>query len=195
MCSSGQLEEQIIIAIELLIEFNHKEVLEVGKTEIEKKLSDNFTDKQIKFENNSTISNIIEDKNENKNNTHLKIPNSHSIPSLVVSRRYLGQFYWSIKDDDRIVDLLNYACDFSSKANLDMINNNNDIENDTNYNSNIVYNNNNTSMDPKFPSALSSMEKKDSQEKEMEEKKVLQNALIVLKESARNIAFICRGEE
>jgi hypothetical protein len=201
MVSSGHLEEQVVIAIELLLKYNESETIEEEENEI-------------------TVKNVVNDLSRlNVNNLHYD-----SIASLLTSRGYLGQFYWSLKNDFRIMDLLNHACDRNITGSMCLTSNSDSNDNLCNNDFNASLDLRLSSLDssikstspldsPKRLSSLNSSVKSMSSDipeepicvksekiekipdrEKIEERNILRNVQQILKVSASKIAFICRVE-
>jgi hypothetical protein len=178
---SGHLEEQVVIAIKLLLKFNQNEDSEEEINKIKEK-------------------SVVNDLSR----LSVDVLQYDSIASLITSRGYLGQFYWSLKNDSRIIDLLNHACDCKITGNMSVT-----INKESE--SNIPFKKISATLDKRLPLLGSSVkstssdipdeqkcvesleESKDSRQK-IEEKYILQNVQQILKQSASKIAFICRVE-
>eukprot|EP00596_Hydrurales_sp_CCMP1899_P005157 CAMPEP_0119050410 /NCGR_PEP_ID=MMETSP1177-20130426/69792_1 /TAXON_ID=2985 /ORGANISM="Ochromonas sp, Strain CCMP1899" /LENGTH=705 /DNA_ID=CAMNT_0007028775 /DNA_START=178 /DNA_END=2298 /DNA_ORIENTATION=- len=95
----GHLEEQVVIAIESLLKFNAKKYSEEQINGIKKSLVNDLS--RLSFD----------------------VLQYDSIASLISFRGYLGQFHWSLKNDSRIIDLLNHACDCQITGNMSITSN------------------------------------------------------------------------
>lgn len=175
MVSSGHLEEQVVIAIELLLKYNESETIE------------------------EEINGI---KVNHLSRLYLTDLQYDSIASLLTSRGYLGQFYWSLKNDSRIIDLLNHACGHNITGSMCRLSNNDS-------NDHICNGTFSASLDLRLSSLDSSMKstsldipeepicvknEKILDREKIEERNILQNVQQILKVSASKIALICRVE-